>query len=99
MAAAYFVNGTREALREDGGFILFRSRSHGRAPKATVLLLAPVSARPSRESTQKLGGTLREAQHRADRTQAEQTLPESEERFHTLVHHASDGLLMHQALG
>ena len=99
MAAAHFAHGAREALREDGEFILFRSQSRGRAPKATVLLLAPVSARPSRESTQKLGGTLREAQHRADRTQAGQTLCESEERFRTLVHHASDDLLMHQALG
>jgi len=44
-------------------------------------------------------GAMREAQHRADRTQAEQRLRESEERFRTLVHYASDGLLMHQALG
>ena len=54
MAAAHFAHGAREALREDGEFILFRSRYPGRAPKATVLLLAPVSARPSRESIQKL---------------------------------------------
>ena len=54
MTAAHFAHGAREALREDGEFILFRSRYPGRAPKATVLLLAPVSARPSRESIQKL---------------------------------------------
>jgi hypothetical protein len=54
MAAAHFAHGPREALREDGEFILFRSRYRGRAPMATVLLLAPVSARPSRESIQKL---------------------------------------------
>ena len=54
MTAAHFPHGAREALREDGEFILFRSRYPGRAPKATVLLLAPVSARPSRESIQKL---------------------------------------------
>jgi PAS domain S-box-containing protein len=54
MAAAHFVHGAREALREDGEFVLFRRRSRGGAPKATVLLLAPVSARPSRDSIQKL---------------------------------------------
>ena len=42
-------------------------------------------------------GALREAQHRADRTKAEQTLCESEQRFRTIVHHASDPLLMHPA--
>ena len=40
-------------------------------------------------------GALREAQHRADRTKAEQTLCESEQRFRTIVHHASDPPLMH----
>ena len=58
MTAAHFAHGAREALRQDGEFILFRSRSAGRAAKPTVLLLAPVSAHPSRESRQKLAHEL-----------------------------------------
>jgi len=54
MAAAHFAHGAREALREDGEFILYRSQYGGLGPKATVLQLAPVSARPSRESTRTL---------------------------------------------
>jgi PAS domain S-box-containing protein len=54
MAAAYFAHGKREALREDGEFILYRGRYPGGKAGATALLLAPASTHPSRGSAQKL---------------------------------------------
>ena len=58
MTAAHFAHGAREMLRQDGEFILVRSRSSGSAVKPTALLLAPASAHPSRQSTQKLAHEL-----------------------------------------
>jgi hypothetical protein len=54
MAAAYFAHGKREALREDGEFILYRGEYPGGKAGATALLLAPASTHPSRGSAQKL---------------------------------------------